>query len=127
VDARTVLVVDDEADIRESLRDALGDEGYSVMLASNGKEALALLPKVPRPCAIILDLIMPIMSGMEFYEAMRAVPQLADIPVLISTSDPSRAPTRVPVMRKPINLDRLLMSVAALFQKARPPITTARS
>jgi CheY-like chemotaxis protein len=126
VDAKTVLVVDDEADIRESLRDALGDEGYSVMLASNGKEALALLPKVPRPCAIILDLIMPVMSGMEFYEAMRAVPQPADIPVLISTSDPSRAPNRVPVMRKPINLDRLLMTVAALFP-ARTPITSARS
>jgi CheY-like chemotaxis protein len=112
---KTVLVVDDEADIRESLQDALGDEGYAVVVASNGKEALQLLPGLPRPCAVILDIIMPVMSGTELYEAMRTTPTLADIPVLISTSDPSRAPSRVPVMKKPINLDRLLLTVAGLF------------
>ena len=112
---RTVLVVDDEADIRESLRDALSDEGYAVFVAGNGKEALELLPGLTRPCAVILDVIMPVMSGTEFYEAMRANPSLADIPVLMSTSDPSRAPSRVPVMRKPINLDRLLTALAGLF------------
>jgi CheY-like chemotaxis protein len=115
VSTKTVLVVDDEADIRESLRDALGDEGYAVVVASNGKEALELLPALPKPCAVILDIIMPVMSGTELYEAMRATPALADIPVLISTSDPSRAPVRVPVMKKPINLDRLLAAVASLF------------
>jgi len=115
VTTKTVLVVDDEADIRESLRDALGDEGYSVIVACNGKEALALLPDLARPCAVILDIIMPVMSGTEFYEAMQATPTLADIPVLMSTSDPSRAPSQVPVMKKPINLDRLLTAVAGLF------------
>lgn len=112
---KTVLVVDDEADIRESLKDALGEEGYEVVLAANGKEALQLLPGISRPCAVILDIIMPVMSGTEFYEAMQAMPALADIPVLMSTSDPSRAPRRVPVMKKPINLDRLLTAVAGLF------------
>ncbi len=112
---KTVLVVDDEADIRESLRDALGDEGYQVVVASNGKEALQLLPGLSRPCAVILDIIMPVMSGTELYEAMLATPTLADIPVLMSTSDPSRVPRRVPVMKKPINLDRLLTAVAGLF------------
>jgi CheY-like chemotaxis protein len=115
VSARTVLVVDDEADIRESLRDALGDEGYAVVVAANGKEALEILPALPKPCAVILDIIMPVMSGTELYEAMRTTPALADIPVLISTSDPSRAPGRVPLMKKPINLDRLLDAVARLF------------
>jgi CheY-like chemotaxis protein len=115
VTQKTVLVVDDEADIRESLRDALGDEGYSVVVASNGKEALQILPELKRPCAIILDVIMPVMSGTELYEALQATPALADIPVLMSTSDPSRAPSRVPVMKKPINLDRLLTALAGLF------------
>ena len=112
---KTVLVVDDEADIRESLKDALGDEGYLVFVAANGKEALQLLPGLSRPCAVILDIIMPVMSGTDFYQAMRATPTLADIPVLVSTSDPSRAPSRVRVMKKPINLDRLLTAVAGLF------------
>lgn len=111
----TILVVDDEKDIRESLRDALGDEGYAVRLASNGREALDLLTNLNRPGGIILDLTMPVMNGIEFYNAMRAVPALADIPVVISTSDPSRAPSGVPVMRKPANLEQLLAMVAALF------------
>jgi CheY-like chemotaxis protein len=115
VEQKTILVVDDEVDVRESLQDALCDEGYAVVLARNGKEALQILPSLKRPCAIILDVIMPVMGGPEFYEAMRANPESADIPVLISTSDPSRAPGRLPVVRKPVNLDRLLTAVAALF------------
>jgi CheY-like chemotaxis protein len=112
---RTVLVVDDELDIRESLRDALKDEGYDVRLAANGREAMELLPGLPRPCAVILDIIMPIMNGADTYRAIRATPALADIPILISTSDPSRAPADATVMKKPINLDRLLSMVAAQF------------
>jgi CheY-like chemotaxis protein len=115
VDPKTVLVVDDEPDIRDSLRDALGDEGYTVMVASNGHEALELLPRLPRPCVVILDIIMPIMSGTELYGAMQSDPHLADIPVVVSTSDPSRAPSGVLIMKKPINLDRLLTTVAAMF------------
>ena len=107
--------MDDEADIRDSLKDALGDEGYSVLAAANGQEAMRLLPSLKRPCAIILDIIMPVMSGIELYHHLRSNPELADIPVLISTSDPSRAPRSVPVMRKPVNLERLLAVVAALF------------
>ncbi len=112
---KTVLIVDDELDIRESLADALTYEGYSVQMATNGKEALALLPKLPRPCVVILDIIMPVMNGDEAYRAIRATPELADIPILISTSDPSRAPSNATVMKKPINLDRLLTTIAALF------------
>jgi CheY-like chemotaxis protein len=111
----TILVIDDDVDIRESLRDALGDEGYAVLLASNGKKALELLLKLSKPRGIILDLAMPVMGGAEFYRAMRAVPRWADIPVVISTSDPADAPGGLPVMKKPVNLDRLLAMVAAHF------------
>ena len=61
-------------------------------------------------------MIMPVMSGTELYSVLRTTPELADIPVLISTSDPSRAPGRVPVMRKPVDLDRLLLVLAGFFQ-----------
>jgi len=112
---KTVLVVDDEPDIRDSLRDALEDEGYEVAVARNGREALEALPALPRPVGIILDIIMPVMSGVEFYTAMQADPRFAGTPVLVSTSDPSRAPSGVLIMKKPIDLDRLLNAVASLF------------
>jgi CheY-like chemotaxis protein len=108
-----ILVVDDEVDIRESLRDALEDAGYEVLVAADGREALALL--VQRPCVVLLDLIMPVMSGGELYTAMKADSRYADIPVLVSTSDPSRAPPGVPIVRKPVvHLDRLIDRVAEL-------------
>ena len=112
---KTLLIVDDENDIRESLRDALAEEGYITLVATNGREALQLLPTLDRPCAVILDIIMPLMGGTEVYAAMQQDPALADIPILISTSDPLRAPDRVPVLKKPVNLDRLLTMVAELF------------
>jgi CheY-like chemotaxis protein len=113
--AKTVLVVDDEPDIRESLRDALEDEGYDVVTAANGREALTMLPGLPRPLALILDIIMPVMSGVELYAALQSDPQLATIPVVVSTSDPSRAPAGVLLMRKPIDLERLLKVIKGLF------------
>ena len=112
---KTVLVVDDEPEIRDSLRDVLEDEGYRVHLAANGKEALAQLRTLQPPLAMILDIIMPVMSGTELYAAMQADPQLAAVPLIISTSDPSRAPSGALIMKKPIDLQRLLVAIARLF------------
>jgi CheY-like chemotaxis protein len=117
---RTVLVVDDETEVRESLEDVLRDEGYTVLGAANGQEALALLPRLERPCAILLDIIMPVMSGREFYQALRADPRFADVPVLVSTSDPSRCPNGVPSVTKPVSVARLLSLLSALFPPAGP-------
>lgn len=111
---KAVLVVEDEEDLRESLRDAFEDEGYLVRCAANGKEGLEALQQFERPCAIILDLIMPVMTGNELYAAMRANPALSDIPVIISTSDPSRAPSGVLLLKKPISLQTMLMTVNRL-------------
>ena len=110
---KTLLVVDDEPDIRESLRDALEDEGYRVAVARNGKEALEVLRTLEKPFAVILDIIMPVMSGAEFYAALQADALFADTPVLISTA--SRAPSGVLIMKKPIDLERFLDAVANLF------------
>ena len=112
--SKTVLVVDDEPGIRDSLRDVLEDEGYAVKVAANGREALDLVPRLPRPFAIILDLIMPVMDGVQVYETIRANPALADVPIVVSTSDPTRAPKNALVLRKPVDLDRLLSTIATL-------------
>jgi response regulator RpfG family c-di-GMP phosphodiesterase len=114
----SVLVVDDDLDLRESLRDVLTDEGYRVTVAANGQEALRLLPELQRPCGIILDVAMPVMSGNEFLQAMSALPAVADIPVLILTCHPYSAPPGLPKTTK-TSLDRLLTMVAALFRQTK--------
>jgi len=106
-----VMIVDDETDIRESLREIFEDEGYEVTTAANGQEALERLAGGDVPCAMVLDLLMPLVSGNEVYSKMQADPRLAKVPVIISTSDPSRAPSGVLIMKKPIDLDRLLETV----------------
>jgi CheY-like chemotaxis protein len=106
-----VLIVEDEAPLRESLQEFLEDEGYAVSTAANGSEALALLERENPPCIMILDLIMPVVSGNAVYERMQADARLSKIPVVVSTSDPSRAPSGVLIMKKPVNFDRLLDAV----------------
>lgn len=111
-----MLVVDDEPDIRDALQDILEDEGYRVEHAADGAEALSRLRTIRRPCAVILDMLMPVLDGAQVYSIVRSDPQLADIPLLISTSDPSRAPKGSLIMSKPIDLQRLVSTVASLFR-----------
>lgn len=110
-----VLIVDDEVDLLESLSEAFADEGYQVETAVNGKIALDKLPAMGRPCVMILDLLMPVMTGNELYARMKADPRFSDIPVIVSTSDPSRSPSGVPVMKKPVNLDLMFEAVGRFF------------
>lgn len=98
-----VLVVDDEEGVRETLCDLVQLTGCKAVAASNGAEALTLL-RTWRPCLIILDLLMPVMSGQEMLAAMQDRPELASLPVVISTSAPSRAPKGIPVVAKPIDV-----------------------
>jgi CheY-like chemotaxis protein len=110
--SNTIVVVDDEETICETLKDVLEEEGYEVEIAGDGVDALALLRRltvVPR--MVILDLLMPRMDGNTVFSTMKADPTLADIPVVISTSDPSRAPSGVLIMKKPVDLDVLLDTV----------------
>jgi CheY-like chemotaxis protein len=106
-----ILIVDDEPDIRDSLQEYLEDEGFAVATAANGAEGLARLRSGELPRVIILDLLMPVMDGNEMYEQLQADPVLAQLPVIISTSDPRRAPSGVLTMKKPVNLARLLATV----------------
>lgn len=106
-----VLIVDDEAGIRESLADIFEDEGYEVATAAHGGFAMEALGDEALPCVVILDLLMPVMDGNQVYERMQGDPRLAGVPVIITTSDPSLAPSGLLIMKKPINLERLLATV----------------
>ena len=107
-----ILIVEDERDLRESLQEYFEDQGYEVATAANGAEALdALAGGEHLPCLVILDLVMPMVSGNEVYDVMQKDPRLSSVPVIVSTSDPSRAPNGVLIMRKPIDLRRLLGAV----------------
>jgi CheY-like chemotaxis protein len=108
----SVLIVDDEIPIRDSIRDALEDEGHRTLVAANGNEALEHLKSNDDVDTMIIDLLMPGMSGFELLKAIEDVPELAEIPVIIVTSDPSRAPRGHTVLRKPVRLEAILDTVA---------------
>jgi CheY-like chemotaxis protein len=109
-----VLIVDDERDLREILREAFQDEGFAVEVACDGAEAMQRLARLPKPIAVILDIAMPVMDGNQVWSAMQRDPELAAVPVIVTTSDPTRAPRDVPVVRKPLDLDALIDRVKAL-------------
>jgi CheY-like chemotaxis protein len=112
---KTLLVVDDEAAIRNALKELLEEEGFRVVTASNGHEALVLL-RSEKPCCILLDLMMPVMSGAEFLVALRDS-EFHNTPVLIISawaySETARMAwaNHIEVLRKPLNTDELLESV----------------
>lgn len=80
---RKVLVVDDDDDLRESLTMLLTLEGFNAEGVSNGREALDYLRTHAPPCVIVLDLMMPVMSGAEFRAEQLRDDTLASIPVLV--------------------------------------------
>jgi CheY-like chemotaxis protein len=106
-----ILIVDDEAGIRETLEDYLTDSGFKVRSAADGAAALRVLGEPELPCAVILDLIMPVLGGDEVIAAMRKDERLRHVPVIITTSDPSRAPEGMTWMKKPVSLPSLLAAV----------------
>lgn len=81
-----VLLVEDEADIRDLLRDALDEDGFVVVTAANGREALEMLRTGLRPAAIVLDLMMPSMNGWDFRQEQLKDPELRQIPVVVITA-----------------------------------------
>ena len=105
----TVLVVEDDEEVRESLTEALADEGYSVSSAANGAEALALLAASGKPCIVLLDLMMPVMDGWEFLQRIEKDPRLQDLKVCVVTAVPEKAPkTATRVLAKPVRLDNVI-------------------
>jgi CheY-like chemotaxis protein len=79
----TVLIIDDEEQVRDVLARTLISAGYEVRVAADGRQALETVQSTPRPDAIVLDLLMPVMSGFEVLSALRVVPGWAEIPVVV--------------------------------------------
>lgn len=82
-----VLIVDDELDLQEAIREALESEGHRTVCASNGREALEHLQAGEPTCVILLDLSMPVMDGYEFRKRQLDDHALASIPVVVITAD----------------------------------------
>lgn len=107
----SILLVEDDPDIRDTMSELLEMEGYQLVTSANGRDALAQLQRMQRPCLILLDVMMPIMDGYAFMKGMRADGQLADIPVVVTSAShkpPEGACAYVP---KPIDVDELLAVV----------------
>jgi CheY-like chemotaxis protein len=126
--ASRVLVVEDDVTIRTLIAEALEGEGYDVVTASNGAEALMMLVLL-KPDAILLDLMMPVMDGRAFLAARRQDPRDAAIPVLILSAAHDLGALAPELgaracMAKPFDLDVLLAVVEHLVQSgeaARDP------
>jgi CheY-like chemotaxis protein len=110
--SHTVLIVEDEEDLREMMRDALELSGFTVVTAHEGQDALEKISQIEQLCLVLLDLLMPGMNGWEFFEKLRQRPELAAVPVVVHSSLPNRAPVGVTrVLQKPVLLDQLVSVV----------------
>src|SRR5690349_21445677 len=111
-EVQSVLVVEDDDGIRETLQMFLEMEGYRVITAANGRQGLEALNKAARPCLILLDLMMPVMNGWEFAASLKDTPH-ADVPVVIVSAyaDQVGAMKCDGVITKPIDVDTLLKTV----------------
>jgi CheY-like chemotaxis protein len=118
-----VLVIEDTEDIREAFVDVLSFAGYEVFAAIHGRDALDRLENGLKPDLIVTDLMMPVMNGYEFLQAIRQRPDWASIPVVIVSAnrnfdEKDLGVTRI--VRKPVTMDTLLDEVrlAASQRKA---------
>ena len=114
---KSILVVEDEDDVRESLAAILESEGYSVLEAAHGGEALECLRAGDDVGLILLDMFMPTMNGWAFRDAQRRDPDLSAIPVIVLSADGAAVKSAASMgaldyMVKPVDFDRLLKLIA---------------
>lgn len=111
-----IMVVDDDAGIRATLAEVLDEEGYDVVQAQDGSQALGLLA-AGEPSAIILDLNMPVMDGPTFYRALRARGILVPV-IILSAINAVRAARELgatAAINKPFDIDGLLATLGAVL------------
>jgi CheY-like chemotaxis protein len=120
----SVMVVEDEADIREGIAEWLDSLGYEIVAASNGREALQYLrTSGQQPDAILLDMMMPIMDGISFRWEQLADKSLRDIPVIILSASGHCHESAIElntagVLKKPCKPDALLEMLSRVCQTA---------
>lgn len=106
---KTVLIVEDDADLRRMYRTALALAGYEILEAGDGLDALRVLDANP-PEAVVLDLGLPLISGLTVREEMAAHAETRDVPVIVVTGQPGALDDigATCVLRKPVSPDRLV-------------------
>ena len=108
-----IVVIEDDTDLRETLKDLLEMEGFRVVTASNGMEGLHQIEQNGQPCLILLDLMMPVMNGWEFLDVLRQgkMAELAQTPVAVVSAAADIAGIErdygCSVLKKPVSLERL--------------------
>jgi CheY-like chemotaxis protein len=117
-----VLVVDDEVGIATLLEDVLQDEGYSVLTASNGRQALERIA-TEKPDLILSDFMMPMMDGAALVSALAGSPDLTSIPVVLMSSLPEaaiaeRCNGHAAFLRKPFSIFDVVEIIAKLIPKS---------
>lgn len=120
----SVMAVDDDPDILLAFKDVLEMEGYGVVLARGGREALDLLRRGARPAVILLDLMMPDINGWEFRERQVADASLASLPVVVISGQgvSARDVAELGVdgyLKKPVDLEQLLGTVERYVRPSR--------
>jgi CheY-like chemotaxis protein len=112
-DGHPVLIVEDDPDIRECVQMILEDEGFCVITACNGAEAEKALARIDEPCVLLLDLMMPVMSGWELLEHLRRDGKLDHhLHVVVVSSTPTDIPSGpVKCMNKPVRAEQLIETV----------------
>jgi CheY-like chemotaxis protein len=110
---KTVLIVEDDTDVRDEMELALDRIGYRILTATHGGEALSILRREPiRPSLILLDWMMPVMDGMSFLGHTASDPRYASIPVVVvsAVARMARIPTLcvAAVVAKPVRLRALV-------------------
>jgi CheY-like chemotaxis protein len=88
---KTILIVDDEFSIVETLSEIVSLDGYGHASAANGKAALAEI-RARRPALLLLDYMMPVMDGVQLLQVIRADPELRSLPVIMMTAAPLGIP-----------------------------------
>ncbi len=120
----TILIIEDDETIRETLTQILEDEGYVAVAAADGRLALSYLETCETaPNLIMLDLMMPTMSGLEFHAELRRDARYGTTPVLLvsadaTVSEKARGIAHVAALKKPFDVDMLLATVGKLCPRA---------
>jgi CheY-like chemotaxis protein len=115
--AKWIAIVEDDEDIREALSFLLEAEGFAVLTANNGRDVLEKLraPAMGLPALILLDLMMPVMSGAQFLAEQRLDPVLASIPVCLMSASSGLRKTAEELgtdfLEKPVTIEQLLARV----------------
>ena len=109
-----ILIVEDDSEVREGMTVLLEESGYRIVAVGNGQEALEVM-QADVPCLVLLDLMMPVMTGWALHAAMRSDERLKRVPICVVSAVPSHAPADADcVLEKPVQVPKLLDTIASL-------------